>query len=159
MTTAVAKAPKFKMFDVPIWWHHHGMKIRKVGINHANSPKNKTLLLESNAVKIKISPGSSPETWIVEYEITHSPSTWSKGQVWMASDHLKEAFWFTNTCNAHGQGMIDQFGGDTAHQGKYIRYASYLNIPGPGTGHDGDPNVSVKVDDDIQDGIQWLMNG
>jgi len=32
-----------------------------------------------------------------------------------------------------------------------------LNIPCPGTGHDGDPNVSVYIEESIQRAIEQLL--
>jgi hypothetical protein len=41
--------------------------------------------------------------------------------------------------------MIEPFGGTVAKQRKFIRYHEFLNIPGPGSGYQGDPNVSIEL--------------
>lgn len=147
------------MFDVPEWWHHQGFKIAVIGMDHANSPSEKVLRLESRVVKINIRPACSPNEWFLEYEIVHFfNDTWSKGRFYMTTTDLEEAFWLKDTCTeSFAQGIIDRFGGDVAYQGKFIRYRSYLNFPGPGTGLDGDPNVSVRVDDDIKGWVRKFL--
>lgn len=121
-------------------------------MDSATSPYEKTLILKSNAVEVKIHPTQGG--WLVEYEIKHGPDTYSKGAVWMSGYDLKTAFNLSDRCDeTFGQGLIDSHGGDVAFQGRYIRYEKCLNIPGPGTGHDGDPNVSIYVDNQI---TGWL---
>jgi len=51
-----------------------------------------------------------------------------------------------------------QVGPVVGRQGKFIRHDNYLNIPGPGVGHDGDSNVSVELDAGIVDAILDLVD-
>lgn len=39
---------------------------------------------------------------------------------------------------------------DDGSQGLFVRQGRYLNIPGPGTGMQGDPNISFYIDDDVK---------
>jgi hypothetical protein len=159
MTQIKAVEPKFKMFDMPIWWHHHGSKIRWIGMDNANSPENRTFLLESSAVKIRIYPAHEQKGWIVEYTIKHSLQSRNSGIIWMSKEDLETAFGLSDACEeAYGQGIINDHGGEVAHQGMYLRYHHYLNIPGPGTGHDGDANVSIDVDPDIKGALKHFLS-
>lgn len=38
--------------------------------------------------------------------------------------------------------------------GKFLRADEYLNIPGPGTGCNGDPNISIEIDDRMRDAVR-----
>lgn len=42
-------------------------------------------------------------------------------------------------------------------QGAFIRYGNFLNIPSPGTGHDGDPNISILIDGPIRRAVRQLL--
>lgn len=56
-----------------------------------------------------------------------------------------------------GDFLLEKYGGDVACQFLFIRWQDYLNIPGPGTGHDGDPNISIKLTDEIKEAIRALL--
>jgi len=144
------KPQKLKMFGMPSWFHPHGTKIKCIGFDDASAPT-RIMLLEANAVKIKIYSYAG-HGYIVEYTITQSPDSQNTGKVWMSKENLGAAFGFSDTCKAFsGQWLANEYGADVASQGKYIRYGKFLNIPGPGTGHDGDANVSILIDEIIQE--------
>ncbi len=146
------------MFGMPIWHHPHGTKLSVKGFDWENLSENKKLTLSSSAVEIRIHPDSRQNGWVVEYEIQHSPDSWIKGQVWMSASDLRTAFGLSNECDEmSGQAILNYHGGDVAKQGKYIRYGNYLNIPGPGTGHDGDANVSICIDVPIEMAVKVLL--
>lgn len=135
------------MFNVPRWHHHHSSKLL---INKAKSVQGNSLILESNAVRVTIQRDVQNKGWQIDYEIKHPSNSWSTGRVCMMSEDLRTAFKLSDDCAAAwGQTILDEHGGSVAHQGKYIRFGRYLNIPGPGTGHDGDPNVSIYLDDEV----------
>lgn len=81
------------------------------------------------------------------------------GVVFFNDKHLRSAFNLQETCQTeqHSLWLIDRFGGDCASQANYIRYKDYLNIPCPGTGHDGDPNISIMLDKDIRDAVRDML--
>lgn len=150
---------KTRMNDVPRWHHSHSNKLSVIGFNSVNYPVRKTLILKSNAVDVRIHPDASQKGWVVEYEIRHCPDSVTKGGVWMSENDLKTAFDLSDVCERRfGQKVLDTYGGDVAHQGMYIRYHEFLNIPGPGTGDDGDPNVSIYIDEMITASVILLLN-
>lgn len=143
--------PKVKMFGLPKWWHHHGSKMS------VKEEKSNMLSLGSRAASVIIEKRLA-QGWMIEYHIQHSAETYSMGRIWMCDKDLERAFMLSTDYPAQGgQHLIDEFGGETAYQGKFIRYKGWLNLPGPGTGHDGDPNLSVWVDSDIQEVVQRLI--
>ena len=52
---------------------------------------------------------------------------------------------------------IERYGGTCFYQGVFLRYEYFLNIPGPGTGNDGNPNISVELDDGIKNAVRQLL--
>lgn len=149
--------PKSLMFGIPNWFHVHGHKIRAIGINSANSPTNKTLLLESKSVRVNLSSDSQREGWNVLYQIKHEIS-WTNGFIHLSNNELKVAFDLPDAVGSPAyQEILDLYGGDAAVQGKFIRYKQHLNIPGPGTGMDGDPNVSILIDSSMQAYLRLLL--
>jgi len=79
--------------------------------------------------------------------------------VFMTREDINAAFGLSDECSDLGQGMLDEWGGGVALPGSFIRHATYLNIPGPGTGHDGDANISVKLWEETKEGVVRLLNG
>jgi hypothetical protein len=153
--TAVAPK-KMKPFGMPLWFHGHGMRIAWYGFDDATAPTS-TMILNSNSVKIKIRSNAG-HGYIVEYTITQSPDCHNSGTIWMSKKNIEAAFGLSNTCPEFGgQWLADEYGADVAQQGQYIRYGNFLNIPGPGTGNDGDSNVSIFIDKKIQDAIKILF--
>lgn len=53
--------------------------------------------------------------------------------------------------------MLDRFGGTVARQGIFIRWRDFMNIPGPGTGGDGDANISVMITGEIKEAIKTIL--
>jgi hypothetical protein len=158
MTQITPRKPLVRMFGLPSWHHHHSSKLSIVGFDNLNSAESKMLILKSNVVDIRIHPDSSQKGWVVEYEICHSIDSWNKGRVWMSTDNLKTAFGLSDECEEMwGQTILIEHGGDVAYQGMYIRYGRYLNIPGPGTGHDGDANISICVNNEIKGAVELLL--
>jgi len=151
MKTVIPKSPKMD-FIGPIWWHPHGMKMQVKG-----SDEN-SLTIAGSAAKIVITreSGSYPG-WFIDWAIQHSGTTQASGRTFFLNDELKAAFGLTDESGDYGDLLIERYGGDSANQGQYIRSNIFLNIPCPGTGHDGDPNVSIEIDDSIKRAVQKLL--
>ncbi len=141
----------------PKWWHHHGIKMRVEKLSQAN----KLLIITGSAASIRITSRTmrNDDGWYVKWEVLFDRDCKVNGQVWMATDNLRAAFGLSENSGKFGQWLIDRFGADSAEQGMYIRYKDYLNIPCPGTGHDGDPNVSILLDDKIKEAVSKLFEG
>ncbi len=140
-------APKTKMNDMPVWCHHHCLKMT---------------LVEASEHKIVICSDENPssaaasiviervfghdELFSIQYQLRHSDSSVT-GRIEMRSEFLRSAFGVADIVGESSAWLLENFGGDAAHQGSFIRYKNYLNIPGPGTGHDGDANISARIDE------------
>lgn len=155
MSARITRRPEWGRCG-PIWWHHHGMKIKV-----CREADLWTLNLESSAVSVRISPYGP--YWKVEWRIVFSVLSEVIGNVKMSPQNLKCAFGLSDEedLSMYHEGyrtwLIDRFGGDCAVQGLFIRYDDYLNIPGPGTGLDGDPNVSIMLTDEIRNAVRQLL--
>ncbi|MBI2052554.1 MAG: hypothetical protein HYT38_02685 [Candidatus Sungbacteria bacterium] len=160
MATAVRrKDPQIRWYH-PVWCHHHGAKMRVEQVD----PQNHILIISGSAAEVTIRKASSMspdvEGWFVDWEVVQERpyGTGVRGRSWFSDKDLAAAFGLSDDSGVFGDWLIDQFGADSAEQGKYIRWKGFLNIPCPGTGHDGDPNVSIHLDDEIRNAVQQLFS-
>jgi len=136
----------------PIWWHPHGAKrkLKAVGI------QNDILLIQSNAAEVVITRASS--RWWVNWKINHGFNAGVLGKTLFSSYDFSRAFGLRDDIPKFGEWLIERYGGTTARQFCFIRYKQFLNIPAPGTGHDGDPNVSIEIDEEMKKAAEQLIN-
>lgn len=145
----------------PIWCHGHGAKMRVKEFNNENS----TLVIAGSAAKVTIRRAQDVEPqmknggWFVDWEVIQYRlgDEWVRGRRLFTDEELSGAFGLTDSSGKYGQHIINRFGADSAEQGLYIRWRNFLNIPCPGTGHDGDPNVSIHLDAEIQNAVLDLL--
>lgn len=142
---------------IPDWCHMHGSKISVEKLDM----KNKTLLLKGSAASCLIQKSSNiyPKSkgWMVSYEVIHSPYSKVNGSIWFSKKDIESAFNLSDNSGKYGNHIIEKYGATVAEQGKYIRWKTYLNIPCPGTAHDGDPNISIHLDFDIKNAVLQLL--
>jgi len=144
--------PIFSGMGFPIWFHHHGLKMK---VDRFDSCR-KFVEIKGSAAKVIIEKSDS-DGWKVSWEVQFSKDSNVEGVILMTTDELRSAFALDNKSGPFGEWLLERFGGDSAEQGRYIRYQGYLNIPGPGTGHDGDPNVSIFLDGEVEDAVYQLI--
>ncbi|KKQ36034.1 MAG: hypothetical protein US50_C0001G0036 [Candidatus Nomurabacteria bacterium GW2011_GWB1_37_5] len=156
-TKVKGRIPELHPMGFPAWWHHHGTKMR-VAYPAGNS---EMLIIAGSAAKVIINKSPfGKKMWLIEWEVLQSQNEKVNGRVIFTKDHLTDAFGITKTADLFGYGadsLIERFGGDCASQGRYIRWKNFLNIPCPGTGHDGDPNVSINIDDEIKKAVEKFL--
>lgn len=146
------KVPEFGEKGCPIWWHHHGVKINIV----AQGLCNDLLLLQGSAAELLIQRYQT--RWLLTWKIIHGPKTAVSGVVIFPDNELLAAFGRYYSTPKHSTWLIDRYGGTAAYQGLFIRYQNWLNIPCPGTGNDGDPNLSIELDEKITQAIIDLVH-
>lgn len=161
------RTPSISLF-YPNWWHGHGTKIKV----RETDLRAKRLVFAASAASLEISPyaekpGIEGWDWNVRWEVVQAhPNYKTVGLVVFSNEELAAAFCLADDPGIWGeysQWMLDRFGGDCAVQGKFIRYTgfsagiTFLNIPCPGTGHDGDPNISLEVTEEIKKAVAQLL--
>ena len=148
--------PELKAMGSPDWYHNHGGKMQV----KASSVLNDFLVIQGSAAEVLITK-KNLHGCLVEWKIRHGGIENSvSGKVIFSRDEVLIAFGFFD-CNLdafEGDWLLKRFGGTVAQQCKYIRYKQFLNIPGPGTGSDGDPNVSIEITEEIKKAIKELLD-
>ena len=148
----VTRKPKTEV-GVPEWYNMHGSKINIIDFDTPTL----TLIIAGGAASLRISYIFA-KRWAVRWEIIQSVDQKIKGSVYFSPSELEAAFGLSGDSGDFGDWIIERYGADSAEQGKYIRWDRFLNIPCPGTGHDGDPNISIYVDDVLRDAVQDLLS-
>ncbi len=155
---APVRLPTDVRFYGPPWWHKHGNKMYVA----LSDNELRILTLRSSAAEVHIRRAVEVETtdpgWFVDWEVVQYKPYGEKveGRRHFTDQELEAAFGLSNFRGS----AIDLYKGlqvDSAVQGVYIRWRNSLNIPCPGTGHDGDPNVSIYLDDQIRQAVRQLM--
>lgn len=140
----------------PIWWHHHGTKLR---VKNLDLDKKK-LVFGASAAELIIEPlpEDKIDNWIIRYAVHQFAGFGSRGEVFMTTAELRTAFGLANDpASPSSEWLVSRYGADSARQRHFIRWKDFLNIPCPGTGNDGDPNISVYLSEEIKEAVRKLL--
>jgi hypothetical protein len=140
----------------PIWWNNHGDKMRIV---ETESKEGSVVVIRASAAEVVIQKINS-DAFEVSYWINNGWRGEISGLIKMNRVMLTAAFCVSDDLGEEGeysQWLLDKYGGTVAKQGIFIRWKPFLNIPGPGTGSDGDANVSMEVLDEIKQAVGGLL--
>ena len=139
--------------DWPTWWNTHGFQM---GVRELDTKRHK-LVIKGTAASLTISP-SEYGNWYLDWEIKHSIETQVNGRIQLDKEGIEAAFRLSNSKGRWGGvDLAKRFGADSAEYGHYIRKEEYLNIPGPGIGFIGDPNISIHLDEDVKGAVADLL--
>jgi len=158
-TVVYPRDPELRgIFQVPKWWYHHGDKMRLTRL----SEDLQSFTLEGSAAKLEVAYAEFSEDckgFLVSWEVRLSRNEKVNGTVFFTSETLLAAFGLADHHSMSGYcpWLIKEYGGTVAYQARFIRWKQYLNIPHPGTGHNGDPNISIEIDKQIQDAALALF--
>lgn len=149
--------------ETPGWWNPQGHAI-KVGTSGTVLTGEKADLAlqskESLDAFIKIRQVYSRDKYTLAWRVNHSggfDTPYTAGSIEVNSNDLKLMFAFLDGAEEGSAWMLRQYGGTAAVQGKFLRHNRYLNIPGPGTGEDGDANISIFVSDEIMMAVRDML--
>ena len=137
----------------PEWWHHHG---RKVMLSECDVAAGR-MTLAGSAAELKVARAKDREGWYVTWKVTHNQLQISEGRLWMDDVDFQGAFGIADIIRVGSLWLAERYGASSATQGLFIRFQRFLNIPCPGTGHDGDPNISIELDDAIRKAASDLL--
>ena len=147
------KKPVF-VCGYPIWYHHHGHKIK------VDKKIKGWISLKGSAASLDIQKAINrfpsleylKGQWLADWTVVQFGPTEEmvKGRRVFTVADLQNAFGLDEGSGPSGESLIKLYGADVAEQMKYIRWKEFLNIPCPGTGNDGDPNISILITQEIQ---------
>lgn len=151
----VAPRPRSDDDPRPYWWNPKTTKmllgIWTVGLVSLTTPRQRARLLVQKMPK---------NIYLVEWRLCHTINAREiedNGRRYFTPEQLAAAFRLNNLTGDNGDHLLQQYGGHSAEAGLYIRYDDYLNIPGPGTGQDGDPNLSILIRGTFRNSIEKLL--
>ena len=137
----------------PAWFHLRGGKMRII-----QRIRDQVLFLKASSASLKIErvDEAKDDLWYVIWDITHADGQ-VHGHVRMSRDELLYAFDISESKSRSydQEEWHEQIRADVV-EAKFIRYWRFLNIPGAGSGKDGDPNISVLLDEDIRAAMREL---
>lgn len=139
----------------PKWFHPHGFKLLlggESGLTHENE-----ILIGSKVVQLLIRPSANKENYQIFWRIVFRTEEFVQGQICMPGSELRDAFCLLQHPSYTGA-LVEEFKADSGIQGRYIRKNQFLNIPMPGTGMDGDPNISIFISDEIKESVRKLID-
>ncbi|MBY0472844.1 hypothetical protein K2Q00_00980 [Patescibacteria group bacterium] len=108
--------------------------------------------------ELSISPQNMSPLWHVSWKINHGYGMVG-GFVNLTNTQLELAFGLKDDSDGSTRAVVERTGipFDAALQGCFVRWGQWLNIPHPGTGMQGDPNISIELDDEIVAAVQALL--
>lgn len=139
----------------PEWHHHHGAKMRVRSTSVADPPV--WVIMASEVAHLLVQRKEGFPGWSIAWNIRHADGN-AQGVVSVNNDELAALFGLeTPETEETSRWLVMRYGADWAKQGLGIRYRDWLTLPCPGTGHDGDPNISIDLDDEVRTAIGTLL--
>lgn len=146
----------------PKWWSTKGGKMEIGGLILQQGHEPILNITNGSVARVTITRRSRRADYNVDCEIKHCDGSQTSGTVLMDRSDLAKAFGLVNGFGEGGPALTYPELGygypDAAAQGKYFRIKDYLNIPHPGTGLQGDPNISVEITPEIKSAIQSFLD-
>lgn len=139
----------------PKWFHHHGFKLSLGGEPIIQATFGNEVVVNSNVAHLQIGPSMTRGIYQVLWCIAFSSNESVQGKICLTRNELKGAFLLLDS--GEKSVFAELFDADAGVQGHYIRKGKWLNIPAPGNGFDGDPNISVFVSDEIKEAVRKLI--
>ncbi|MBU1148661.1 hypothetical protein KKI23_01080 [Patescibacteria group bacterium] len=109
----VPVAAELGPMGLPIWFHHHGIKMSLTQFD----PGNQVVVISASAATVTISPQEvgSENDWFVDWEVVQSRCAKTNGRIVMSGDELSAAFGVADHSFQSGAWLIERFGGHSAN--------------------------------------------
>lgn len=145
--------------SLPDWWHAHG---RKMQPREVDLEKRRLRLAGSVATLcIDFVPeGFEAVPWHIIWKVKHADGRAAEGEARWSDEYLSAAFGITRRLlllSIEQQRFLERYSADVGVEGIFIRRGWYLNIPQPGTRHDGGNAISIEIDEAIQKAILSVL--
>jgi hypothetical protein len=148
----VLATPEFLATDVPRWFYQAGATV----CVQSFLQDKKILKIGSDTIEIQILPMKGKTgIWCVRWKVFHAPSEYTEGARVFDPPMLQRAFWLQS--GEAPPWTAGRYPCDDAVLGHFIRKGNHLNIPGPGTGLEGNANASLLLTKEIQDCIVTML--
>lgn len=177
--SAVPRFKKIRNKKVPRWFHPFGFNMyirpgeshlhelswsdgfRKLVIATEVSPLEEISEIISAVLMIERSLITNDYHWVLVWELSYGLfDVYGRIAMFWERELLK-AFCHRPAVvedeTGNSQRLIRRFGGNAVHDGKFIRWNRFLNIPGPGTGDDRNPNISIYITEEIEKAVVELI--
>lgn len=142
----------------PEWWNPKGYEMILVDPDRTQT----RLVIKGRAAVLFIRRRHLPlylaKQWVVNWKIHFSTMDRVSGQIAMDRLTLERAFGIENGTDENSKWLFERYKADSVRQGCFIRQGKFLNIPGPGTGVDGDINVSLCLGPEIKTAVKEFLN-
>ncbi len=154
----------------PEWFNPHGFKMEIGGTPIYQVIANNLLLIGSKQHQRDSSPtiaqleirAATPQGGFkVAWRITFTVGgECVQGDVHFSRDELRQAFGLLQPNSLVGEVALlnKRFNADRMVPGHFIRKGKFLNVPMPGTGIDGDPNISIFITNEMQAAVRELIS-
>ncbi len=136
-------------------WHHP--KSWKVQLEKADAAYIVITAPAARLTIVELIDAESINKWIVRWEIFSKGEQSQRGEIVMNARQLCAAFALTEKWEDSDQWWTGAYQEIASAEGMYFRYDRWLNIPGPGTGKDGDPNISICLDAEMKKAITYMI--
>ncbi len=141
----------------PDWWVGHGDKMVP---DKPDFERNMLVIRNGEVATLTIQLADVPDEWRLIWEVHHIDGS-VRGQTQVTSKELEVAFGLKEVRfseqPAEMADFANRYGAHASVQGRFIRFGNYLNIPHPGAGAQGDPNISVFISNEIRDAVRQLL--
>jgi hypothetical protein len=139
----------------PAWWHPHGFKMGLQEINPRVNANHAFLRIGTGVAQVEVAAddGGRTMSFSVHWTLIHSRGRVS-GTVYMLGDILTAAFGLTDVTSPDSESFVAKYKATAGAHGIFLRRGNYLSLPCPGTGSDGDPNVSLYLSPEIKAAIE-----
>lgn len=145
----------------PDWYNQHGWKMELQSPDIFNGGPCDLVIGNGVVAILRIARVAKRPKYVIDWRVAHDggidcPHT--GGRIETNPVELARMFRLSDERGDDTDEWLTQrYGGTVGVQGKFLRSGRYLNIPCPGTGHDGDPNISVFVTDEIRDAVGAML--
>ena len=139
----------------PRWWVNHGHKME---VAEGGPKENELVLINGEVARLVITRSKSgPQRYELAWNVHHACGH-TEGHVRLDSGDLLLAFGLIDGKRpGHSVFPHAPETPDADAEGAYFRRGNYLNIPHPGTGLQGDPNISVFLTSEIKRAVKELI--
>jgi len=155
--TALNAVPESAKMCCPPWFHKKGLEMRLF------SRSKSQVVISGSEARTTITKADTLHErtvgWFIDWEMVqqYPYGIGVSGRRHFSDEELAAAFGLSDSEGKSGQSLRHKYLLQSVEEGKYGRTGNYLNIPSPGTGCNGDPNISVYITEEIRKAIAAIL--